>query len=299
MNKRIVSWIIFILLCIIWGSSFKLMKESTYTLSTPQIAALRIFSAGLVFVPFAFFHFVKIPRNKLGLVILSAVFGNLIPAFLFAEAMSKIDGSLGGILNSLTPICVVVVGIFIFKQKIETQKIVGVLVGFAGLVLLILAPAITVGKTISLHNLNYSLLILLATFLYGINVNMVGKYLREINPIHAATVSLAFMTIPAGAILLQQGFLHVDFSKSAIQEAVTYVVLLGVVGSAIATALFYVIVQKAGGLFASLVTYGIPFVALAWGFRDKEKITWLQIVCLGIILLGVYLANRQTKTAGK
>ncbi len=297
MSKKLISWIIFIVLCIIWGSSFKLMKDSTYALSTPQIAALRIFSAGLVFVPFAFFHFSKIPRNKLGLVILSAVFGNLLPAFLFAEAMARIDGSLGGILNSLTPICVVVVGTLFFKNKIEKQKIIGVLVGFAGLVLLILAPAMTGDETISFRNLGYTSLIILATLLYGINVNMVGRYLKQVHPIYAATVSLACMTIPAGIILLQQGFLQVDFTKPVIQEAIFYVVLLGVLGSAIATALFYVLVQKAGILFASLVTYGIPFVALAWGFKDKEGITWLKVVCLAIILFGVYLANRQPREA--
>ncbi|HEX7847113.1 MAG TPA: DMT family transporter, partial [Chitinophagaceae bacterium] len=106
MSKKFISWFIFIILCIIWGSSFKLMKYSTAGLSSVQIAAVRIFSAGLVFVPFAIFQFSKLPRQKIGLVILSAVFGNLLPSFLFAEAMTKIDGSLGGILNSLTPICV-------------------------------------------------------------------------------------------------------------------------------------------------------------------------------------------------
>lgn len=271
------------------------MKDSSIALSGAQIAGLRIFSAGLVFVPFAFFHFSKIPRQKIGTVILSAVFGNLLPAFLFAIAMTKIDGSLGGILNSLTPICVVVIGITFFKDKIKSQKIVGVLTGFTGLVLLILIPAITGEKTISLNNFNYTLLILLATFLYGINVNMVGHYLQGLNPIHIATVSLAFMTIPTGIILWQQGFFQLDFNNALVKNAVITTTALGIVGSAVATALFYVLVQKAGALFASLVTYGIPFIALIWGFFDKEKITWIEIICLSIILLGVYLANRPDK----
>ena len=75
------------------------MKDSSVALNASQIAALRIFAAGLVFLPFAIFHISKIPRKKIGLVILSAIFGNLLPAFLFAIAMTKIDGSLGGILN--------------------------------------------------------------------------------------------------------------------------------------------------------------------------------------------------------
>ncbi len=271
------------------------MKDSTAALTAWQIAALRIFAAGLVFVPFAIFHFNKIPKNKLGTVVLSAVFGNLIPAFLFAVALTKIDGSLGGILNSLTPIFVVVVGILFFKNKIEQQKIVGVLTGFAGLVLLTLLPAITGEKTISFQNISYTLLILIATFLYGINVNMVGKYLKGLNPIHAATVSLAFMTIPTIFVLWLQGFFRLNFADAGIKKAVMYISLLGILGSAIATALFYILVKKAGGLFASLVTYGIPFIAMFWGFMDGEKITWLEFVCLGIILAGVYLANRPVK----
>jgi drug/metabolite transporter (DMT)-like permease len=295
MSTKFISWSIFTILCIIWGSSFKLMKDSSLTLTGPQIAAVRIFSAGLVFVPFAIFHYARIPRQKIGIVILSAVFGNLLPAFLFAIAMTKIDGSLGGILNSLTPICVAVIGIVFFKDKIKSQKIVGVLTGFMGLVLLTIIPALTGQKNIQFTNLNYTLLILLATFLYGINVNMVGHFLKDVNPIHVATVSLAFMTIPTGLVLWQQDFFLLDFTKPGVQRSVIASAGLGIVGSAIATAMFYVLVKKAGGLFASLVTYGIPFIALFWGFIDHEKITWIQVVCLGIILLGVYLANRPEK----
>jgi drug/metabolite transporter (DMT)-like permease len=295
MSNKFVSWLIFTLLCIIWGSSFKLMRDSSVALTASQIAALRIFSAGLVFLPFAFFHFSKIPRSKIGVVILSAVFGNLFPAFLFAIALTRIDGSLAGILNSLTPICVVVISIAIFKDRIKTQKLLGVLIGFSGLLVLTIYPVLAGEKTISLSNLNYSLLIVLATFLYGINVNMVARFLKGVNPIHAATVSIAFMTIPTAIILWQQGFLLLDFSNGAVQRSIIASAGLGIVGSAIATALFYILVQKAGGLFASLVTYGIPFIALFWGFIDGEKITWIEVICLGIILFGVYLANKPDK----
>ena len=295
MSNKFISWSIFVILCLIWGSSFKLMHDSQLGLSAAQIAALRIFSAGLVFVPFAVFHFSKIPQKKLGIVILSAVFGNLLPAFLFAEAITKLDSSLAGILNSLTPICVVAVGIFFFKDKVKSQKIVGVVIGFLGLVLLTVLPLLLSKKSMSFDNMGYTLLIVVATFLYGINVNMVGHYLKGLNPIHIATVSLAFMTIPAGIILWQQGFFHLDFKEISVQESVWASVGLGIGGSAIATALFYILVQKAGILFASLVTYGIPFIALLWGLYDHEKITWVQPLCLGIILFGVYLANRPDK----
>lgn len=271
------------------------MHDSQVGLSAVQIAALRIFAAGLVFIPFAIFHFSKIPKSKMGLVVLSAIVGNLLPAFLFAEAITRLDSSLAGILNSLTPICVIIVGIFFFKDKIKNQKIIGVVTGFLGLVLLTVLPMIIEKKVMSFDNLFYTLLIVLATFLYGINVNMVGHYLKSLNPIHIATVSLAFMTIPAGVILWQQGFQDLDFSNKGVQDSIWASAGLGVAGSAIATALFYMLVKRAGILFASLVTYGIPFIALLWGLYDHERITWVSPICLCIILYGVYLANRSEK----
>lgn len=275
------------------------MRDSSADLSAAQIASLRIFSAGLVFLPFAFYHFLKIPRQKFGTVILSAVCGNLLPAFLFAIALTKIDGSLGGILNSLTPICVVVVGILFYKSRIKTQKIFGVVIGFLGLVLLTIYPVIMGEKSVSFDNIGYTLLIIAGTFLYGINVNMVHYHLKEVNPIHIATVSLTFMLIPTGILLWQQDFLSLDFRNKGIQNAIWMSAGLGIVGSAFATALFYMLVQRAGGLFASLVTYGIPFIALFWGFIDGEKITWIEFICLGIILIGVYLANRPDREIAK
>ena len=132
----------------------------------------------------------------------------------------------------------------------------------------------------------------MATILYGLNINIVSHYLKDINPVQLAAVSITFMIIPTAIALWQLDFLNLDFDDSNVFWAVINSITLGVAGSAIATALFYVLVKKAGGLFASLVTYGIPFVALAWGFVFGETITLVQIACLGIILSGVYLANR-------
>ena len=288
-KDKLLSWGIFSLLCIIWGSSFILMKASKDALSWSQFASLRIFSAAIVMLPFAIFYFSRIPVKKIPLVILSAICGNLLPAYLFAAAIAKnIDSSLAGILNSLTPLCVVVIAIAFFRDNIRLKKIMGVLIGFLGLTLL----TITGGTAISFENFQYSLWILLATILYGLNINIVSHYLKDINPVQLAAVSITFMIIPTAIALWQLDFLNLDFDDSNVFWAVINSITLGVAGSAIATALFYVLVKKAGGLFASLVTYGIPFVALAWGFVFGETITLVQIACLGIILSGVYLANR-------
>jgi len=288
-NDRLVSWGIFVLLCVIWGSSFILMKASKEELSWAQIASLRIFSAGIVMLPFAFFHFSKIPKKKFLLVIVSAICGNLLPAYLFALAIAKnLDSGLAGILNSLTPICVVIIGIIFFRSQVAAKKIIGVIVGFAGLTLLTLAGK----KGMSFENLEYTLLVLAATILYGFNVNIVSHYLKEINPVQLAVVSISFMIIPTGIVLWETGFLSLSFDDSDVFLSVLNSVMLGIAGTAIATALFYVLVKKAGGLFASLVTYGIPFIALAWGIYFGENISVMQVGGLGVILSGVYLANR-------
>lgn len=290
MGNKFISWSIFVLLCFIWGSSFILMKVSIDGLTGAQIAALRIFSAGIVFIPFAFFHARNIPRKKVGLLAVTGFFGNLLPAFCFAVALLKIDSSLAGILNSLTPLCVIFIGVLVFRDKIKARKIIGVVIGFTGLCLLTFTQ-----KYISMDNLGYTSLVILGTISYGINVNLVSHFLKEIKPIHIATVSLAFMSIPSGIALWQQGFFQIDFSDSTVQWAIFNTILLGIVASAFATVLFYMLVQKASGLFASLVTYGIPFVALFWGVISGETITVSGMLCLGVILFGVFLANRPEK----
>jgi len=99
--NKLINWLLFFILSIIWGSSFILMKHSKEELTASQIAALRIFSAAAVFLPLALFHIKRVPSKKIFIIILSGITGNLVPAFLFALAISKnIDSSLAAILNS-------------------------------------------------------------------------------------------------------------------------------------------------------------------------------------------------------
>jgi drug/metabolite transporter (DMT)-like permease len=287
-KQNLTSWVLFILLSLIWGSSFILMKKTAEELTGWQIGAIRICAAGLVFLPFAIFHIRSIPARKIPVVVLSGVLGNLLPAFLFGIAIDKrINSSLAGILNSLTPLFVIVIGILFFRVTIQPKKIAGVIVGFIGLLLLFLSKG-----NITMDDFGFSGLILLATLLYGFNVNMVGIYLRGIDPIKMATVSMAAIGIPAAFIVVQQQVIPlVQYDVNA-RVAVGIVALLGITGTAIATALFYTLIQKAGGLFASLVTYVIPMIAIFWGLLDGETVTAVQGGCLLMILGGVYLANR-------
>lgn len=282
------GWLLFLLLSLVWGSSFILMKQSTRVLTGIQVGSLRILAAGIAFLPFALFHLRKIPLRRLPLVILSGLLGNLFPAFLFATAIERnANSALAAILNALTPLFVVLVGVLFYRVRVPGRRITGVLIGFAGLVVLNLSR-----QQLTLSGLVPTLLILLATFMYGFNVNMVGQRLKDVPALYIATVSMACIAIPAGIVAAQQNVFSLIRYDVEAREALLYTVILGVVGSAIATALFYVLIQRAGGLFASLVTYAIPIVAIGWGLLDHEPVTLLQLGCLGMILTGVYIANR-------
>jgi len=292
MNKKLIDWGIFILLSIIWGSSFLLMKigmkEGAVQLSPYQVASLRMIFAGLVLVPFTFKAFKQIPKDKLGIVILSGVIGNFIPAYLFCIAETKIDSALAGILNSLTPLFTILVGIIFFKIPSNGQKMLGVLLVLVGLCLSVVA-----GKTLHFENFSYSFFIMLATICYGLNVNMVGKNMQNISAINIASIAFSFSIIPGMVILYFTGYFQYDFSSAEIMQATLAGGTLGVINTSVASILFYILVKRSGIIFASTVTYAIPFVSLAMGLLYNEAIHPLRLVGLAIILVGVYIVNKR------
>jgi drug/metabolite transporter (DMT)-like permease len=288
MSQEWRNWLLFMLLTIVWGSSFILMKIGTENLTAWQIGSTRIFAAGIITLPFSVFHIRSIPRRKLPYVILSGVLGNLFPAFLFPLAIEhKINSSLAAILNSLTPLCVIIVGFLFFRTIVPGKKLAGVLIGLAGLVLLILSKG-----NITWTDTGITMLIFTATLFYGFNVNMVAKYLQDVDAVKVATVSMTFIALPAGIIAWQQHIPSIFLYDDAARTSIFIVILLGIAGTAIATAIFYILIQKAGGLFASLVTYLIPLVAIGWGLLANENISIMQVGCLALILGGVWLAHR-------
>jgi drug/metabolite transporter (DMT)-like permease len=285
-RANLLNWGIFVALSFIWGSSFILIKEATKVLSPFQVASLRLLFAGLVLLPIAIRQFRKIPGNKLILVFLTGLVGNFIPAIFFPLAELKIDSSLAGFLNSLTPIFVIITGVLFFKSAFQQSKIAGILIGFTGMIILFLANGLP-----DLQHISYSSLVLLAAFLYSLNINMVGRYLNEIPSMAIASVSFALMIPLALVVLFVTGFFDIEFSKTASLKSVAAGFSLGVFATAFGSVIFYMLLKRAGALFSSMVTYGMPFVALFWGILAGEQITLLQVVGLCIILVGVYISS--------
>jgi len=291
--RTLGHWGLFLLLSLIWGSSFILMKAGLFadngstTLSAYQVAALRMLFAGLSLLPLAIKGFKTVAKAKLAPIIWSAFLGSFIPAFLFCMAETKIDSSLAGFLNALTPIFTIMIGVLFYGSKFDNRKIIGVSIAFLGMVLLFAS-----NFNAHFENLAYASFVLIATICYGLNVNIANAHLRDMSATHTAAMAFAFLIPPSLIVLLLTGFFNLPLSEHSYLISTGSTAILGIMGTAIATIIFYSLLKKAGALFASMVTYGIPFIALGWGLAAGESIGLLQIAGLGVILIGVYTTSR-------
>lgn len=266
-----------------------LMKIGLETFSAYQVASIRILSAGLVLSPFLWKAWKAIPKEKRGTVILSGWLGSFFPAFLFCIAETRIDSSLAAILNSLTPLSTILLGVAFFQLTASKEKWLGVVIGLIGLMLLILPS----GSGISNSSLPYAFLVLLATVLYALNVNMVGRKLQGIGSLEIASLAFGMLTPAALMVLISSNFFHMPTFGLGYWKSFIAASTLGIIGTAFASILFYMLLKKSGPLFASMVTYGIPFVAVILGWLGGESIGLLQMGALFLILGGVYLANKK------
>ena len=207
-----IKWgniLLFIVLSFIWGSSFILMKAGLLGLNAFQVASVRIIASGIVLLPMLYNSFKIIPTNKIPFVFLSGTLGSLLPAYLFCIAETGIDSSLAGMLNALTPIFVIITGALFFNNIASWQKIIGVLIAFSGCIFLFLSQSnLSLGS-----NMWYLILIILATIMYGYNVNLVQKHLKGIPSLQIVSMALALNAIPALIVLIFSGFFQIDFRK--------------------------------------------------------------------------------------
>lgn len=288
MESRNLKWVYLVGLALIWGSSFILIKRGLLNLGPIELGSLRIIFAAVFLLIIGFKSLPTIPRHQWKYIALTSLFGTFIPAYLFAVAQTEISSSVSSILNSLTPVNTLMLGILIFGMNIRRNQIIGVIVGLVGSALLILNGAINHPD----QNYWYTVLILIASVCYATNVNLLKKYLSDIGPLAITTGNFAVMLIPASLILVFSGFFGGEFNTD-VQMSVGYVVVLAVIGTGIANILFFRLIQMSSPVFATSVTYLIPVVAFFWGLLDNEMLTPVQFVGAFIILIGVYLSGKK------
>ncbi|WP_321279365.1 DMT family transporter [Marinifilum fragile] len=279
---------ILILLAFVWGSSFILMKIGLKSFSSEQAAGIRMLLASLVLLPYSIKNLKFLQRKDLPSLLVAGFVGSFIPAFLFTKAQTQIDSALAGMLNSLTPLFTLLVGILFFKTKFKWLQTIGLVVGLIGALGLI-----TSGKELNFGSINsYALLIVLATSFYGININTIKAKLSHLSGVQITSLSF-FFTGPAALIYL----LTTDFQPvfATPNWALHFLALaaLGIIGTAMAMLLMNSLIRHISAVYASSVTYIIPIFAIFWGVVDGENITLLHLTYMSGILLGVYLINKK------
>lgn len=283
------DWLIFFGLSIVWGFSFFFIKKGLEVFSPFEVAAFRMGIAFLALSPLiaANIRKLSIPKGKLIYVPVLGLFGNLIPAVMFCVAGTKIDSALSGIMNSTTPLFALSIGSMLFGVTLTKNKLFGVIIGFIGTVIIVLSKQ-------SISHINpYILLPLIATICYGLNANIFKHYFQKENPIIIALFQYAFVALFSFSYLIYSG----AFGKIAAQplvcwQALKYLLLLGILGTAFAQVYFNILAQRTSALFATMTTYVIPIVSIMVGLLIGEKIMFLHILGLSVILLGIYIGSK-------
>ena len=287
-KKPWFQFLALLLLAFIWGSSFILMKTGLKSFSSEQVAGIRILLASLVLLPFSIKNLKFLKKEDVKSLLIVGFLGSFIPAFLFTKAQTQIDSSLAGMLNSLSPVFTLTIGMLLYKTNFKSLQALGIVIGLIGALGLIVS-----GDGLSIGNVNaYTLLIVLATIFYAINANEIKSQLSHLTGIQVTSLAFLF-TLPASIIYLLTTNFKPVFTIPSWTIHLLSIAALGIIGTALAALLLNIIIRNTSAIYAQSVTYIIPIFAIFWGLMDGEMISALHIVSMCFILLGVYLTNKK------
>ena len=289
MSLSLKKWGTLVILSLIWGSSYILIKKGLTGLTPIQLGSLRVIVTTIIIAPIGYQKIKHIPRQKMKWVALSAFVGSFFPAYLFAFAETEISSSITAVMVSLTPLFTLLISVFVFGEELLKKQVFGVLIGFTGIIVLINNELFS-----SSFNILYIMFIVLAAFCYAINANVLKYKLSNIPALGIVFMSFLFMFIPAFIILCFSSFPFSDFaSDPLIIESIIYIVILALFGTAIAKVLYIKLLAISTPVFSVSTTYLMPVVAIFWGLLDGEEFKLTQFTGTAIILLGVYLVTKK------
>ncbi len=286
MNKNNTeNWVILLILSIIWGSSFILMKKSLISFNYMEVGFLRLIIAFLALSPFLNSSLKRMKTIYIAPLLLVSIVGTVIPAVLFAFAQTYLNSANTGMLNALTPIFTLIIGVILFKKKMNNQGLLGILMGLIGTYILLLPSNIDIANT------KYSIIVIIATICYAISINTIKEKLRDLGPLDIAVLASLFsFIIPIGYIIQQGVFVTINKISANIFPFL-YIIVLGLICTSFAIILFNYLIKKTSALFGSSTTYLIPIFAIIWGLIDNETIQNHEIIGMLIILFGVFIMN--------
>lgn len=288
MDNKTLRWVYLSVLAIIWGSSFILMKKALIGLNAVQVGALRTLITALFLLVFGFHKLSRISKKQWYYLMLNGLLGTFFPAFLFAFALEKIDSSIASILNSLTPLNTLIFGALVFGFSFKKKQLIGVLIGLIGTIVLIMKGA----EVNPDQDYFYASFILLASIGYAFNVNILKKYLNDLDALSITVGNFTLLIIPTLIVLMYTGFFTTFSGTAAEWDSIMYISILALFGTALAKVMFNHLIKISTPIFSSSVTYLIPIVAITWGVLDGETVTFVQFFAGFVILFGVYLVNK-------
>ena len=289
MNLNLRKWGTLIILSVIWGSSYILIKKGLTGLTPVQLGSLRVIITTILIAPIGYNKIKHIPKNKMKWVAISAFVGSFFPAYLFAFAETEISSSVTAVMVSLTPLFTLLISVIIFGEELLKKQVIGVIIGFLGIVVLINNELLS-----SSFNILYVMFIVLAAFCYAVNANLLKYKLPNIPALGIVFMSFLFMFIPAFIVLFFSDFPFSDFtSDPLILESIIYIVILALFGTAIAKVMYIKLLAISTPVFSVSTTYLMPVVAIFWGLLDGEEFKLTQFIGTSIILLGVYLVTKK------
>ena len=289
MNIQIKKWGTLILLSIIWGSSYILIKKGLGGLTAIELGSIRIMITTIIVAPFGYSKIKSIPKEKFKWVLFSACVGSFFPAYLFAFAETQISSSVTAVMVSLTPLFTLLISVMIFSAAFIRRQLLGVFVGFIGILILVYNELL-----ISSYNLLFVSFVIVAAFCYAVNANILKYKLPGISAIGLVFMSFAFLFIPALIILIVSDFPFSEFIYDPnIIESIAYIVILALFGTAIAKTMYIKLLEISSPVFSVSTTYLMPIVAIFWGLLDGEEFKLVQVLGTGVILIGVYLVTKK------
>lgn len=289
LKSPLAPWIMLFTLSMVWGSSFILIKRGLEVFSFEQVAALRLFIAFFFLSIVGMRFYLSIPKKKLLPLFLTGFIGNGVPAFLFAKSGTYLDSGIIGILNVLTPLFTLFIGLLFYGLKVRRENYYGIFIGMVGTIYL-LYPEIEIFNKKAVI---YSLMVITATACYGWSTNIIKKHLQDISAVQITTLTFSFLGPWAGIYLYFSDFGKIMHENPIAFESLGYIAILAIFGSALSVILFNKLVQMTGTLFATSCTYLIPIVAIIWGVFDQEKITLHHLLGFIVITSGIYLVNKR------
>ena len=290
MNLFKTNWFLLILLSAIWGGAFTLNKIAL-DLYTPEVIVagrLIVGSAFLIVLIYFIYKRFSFGLSQLNYYLFMSLVGIVIPFIAIINGQRNIDSAMAGILMATMPITTILLShFFLVDEKINQQKLIGFLISFFGVFILIYREDLFVNNSLS-TTLISQLQVMLGSTLYSIAA-IYGKKYKMTDPVSASTGTILFATFFMLIYLI-----FIDESNVSIPTLlVNYnILLLGILCTAIATIIYFQILQTAGASFLSIMNFLIPLWAILFGILIlNDAFSWNYIFGLIIILAGIKLAN--------